>query len=207
MRRVFLRLLLPVCLVVLGAGAQPDAQAPGLPGASAPPGAAGAPGTLSDGQPAEAPVKPVPAVLPAVVAKVNGEDIQKWELESALKQAEATAGGPGRADKRDAALRGILDELVTYHLLAQEAHGRKMDVSDTDVEAEMLRIRQNFPTEEAYKQALLLQGVTVEQLRDVTRRTMQAKWPARCFVPVRLRVYITVDTGALDSDGGGSARR
>ena len=32
-------------------------------------------------------------------------------------------------------------------------------------------------------------------------------WPARCFVPVRMRVYITVDTGALDSDGGGSARR
>ena len=31
-------------------------------------------------------------------------------------------------------------------------------------------------------------------------------WPARCFIPVRLRVYITVNTGALESDGGGSAR-
>ena len=72
-------------------------------------------------------------------------------------------------------LRGILDEIVTYHLLAQEALGRKMDVTDTEVDAEMLKIRQEFPTEEAYKQALLLQGVTVEQLREVTRRGMQAK--------------------------------
>ncbi len=210
MRRVFLRLLLPACLVALGAGceksgapakptdaagAQPDAQAPGLPGATAPPGAAGAPGTLSDGQPAEAPVKPVPAVLPAVVAKVNGEDIQKWELESALKQAEATAGGQVRADKRDAALRAILDELVTYHLLAQEAHGRKMDVSDTDVDAEMLKVRQTFPTEEAYKQALLLQGVTVEQLRDVTHRTMQA----RKFVDAEVTSKTAVQDAEVDA--------
>jgi peptidyl-prolyl cis-trans isomerase C len=161
-------------------GAQPSA-APGLPGATpapaGPPGAPGvlgAPGTPPGGQPAEAPVKPVPALLPAVVAKVNGEDVQKWEVEAALKQAEASAG-PVPADKRDAVLRSILDELVTYHLLAQEARGRKMDVSDTDVDAEMLKIRQDFPTEEAYKQALLMQGVSVEQLRDVTRRAMQAR--------------------------------
>ena len=114
-------------------------------------------------------------MLPAVLAKVNGEDVQKWEVEAALKQAEATAGGPVPADKRDAVLRSILDEIVTYHLLAQEARGRKMDVPEADVDAEMLKIRQEFPTEDAYKQALLLQGVTVEQLRDVTRRAMQAK--------------------------------
>ena len=121
MMQAFLRLLWPVCIVALSAGcqksgtpakpadaaaptgqpagAQPGAQAPasGLPGAAIPPGlpvAPGSPGSSPTGQPAEAPVKPVPAVLPAVVAKVNGEDIQKWEVETALKQAEGTAGGP-----------------------------------------------------------------------------------------------------------------
>jgi peptidyl-prolyl cis-trans isomerase C len=160
------------------ASAQPGAQAPaapGPPGTTVPPGLAGAPGGLPTGQPGEAPVKPVPAVLPAVVATVNGEDIQKWEVEAALKQAEASAGGPVPADKRDAVLRNILDELVTYHLLAQEANGRKMNVPDADVDAEMLKIRQDFPTEDAYKQALLLQGVTVDQLRALTRRAMQAQ--------------------------------
>ena len=198
MTRVFLRLVLPVCVVALCAGcqksgtpakpadagsaaapagqtaaAQPGAPAPGLPGA---PGTPGAPASQTPGaQPADAPVKPVPAVLPAVVAKVNGQDVQRWEVEAALKQAEAAAGGPVPADKRDVVLRGILDEVVTLHLLAQEAVGRKMDVSDTDIGAEMLKIRQQFPTEEAYKQALLLQGVTVEQLQDVTRRGTLAK--------------------------------
>ena len=200
--RALPRLLLPVCVVALSAGcqksgtpakasdsgaatpagqtatAQPGAPAAGLPGTVAPalPGVTGAPGgVLPTGQPADAPVKPVPAVLPAVLAKVNGEDVLKWEVEAALKQAEATAGGPVPADKRDAVLRSILDDIVTYHLLSQEARGRKMDVPEADVDAEMLKIRQEFPTEDAYKQALLLQGVTVEQLREVTRRAMQAK--------------------------------
>ena len=181
------------------AGAQPGAQAsaPGLPGAAITPGAPGAPGspgTLSNGQPAEAPVKPVPAVLPAVVATVNGENIQKWEVETALKQAEGTAGGPVPAEKRDGVLRSILDELVTYHLLAQEAHTRKMDVPDTDVDAEMLRIRQGFPTEDAYKQALLLQGVTVDQLRDVTRRGLQA----RKLVDAEVTTKIAVQDADVD---------
>lgn len=220
MKRVFLRLLLPVCIVALNtgcrksgtpakpeesasaaapadqtAGAQPGAQAvvaPGLPGASAAP---GGPGSLAGGQPAQAPAKPVPAVLPAVVAKVNGEDIQKWEVEAALKRAEGTAGGPVPADKRDAVLRSILDEIVTYHLLAQEAQGRKMDVWDTDVDAEMLRIRQDFPTEEAYKQALLLQGVTVEQLQNVTRRAMQA----RKIVDAEVTTKIAVQDAEVDA--------
>jgi len=122
MTRAVLRLLCPLCIVALSAGcqkaatppkpadaaagatppgqaaaAQPGAPATALPGAPGPgPAIApGAPGSQAPGgQPAEAPVKPVPAVLPTVVAKVNGEAVQKWEIETALKQAEATAGGP-----------------------------------------------------------------------------------------------------------------
>lgn len=224
MKRVFLRLVLPVCVVALGAACQksgtpakpadadklpapatsqtatpqPGGQptlpgAPGLPGATGVPGAPGA--VPPNGQPAEAPVKPVPAVLPAVVAKVNGEDVQKWEVEAALKQAETSAGGPVPADKRDAVLRSILDEIVTYHLLSQEARGRKMDVSEADLDAEMLKIRQDFPTEDAYKQALLLQGVTVEQLRDVTRRAVQA----RKIVDAEVTTKITVQDSEVDA--------
>jgi len=224
MTRVFLRLVWPVCFVALGAGcqksatpakpadggdkpsagqtgaAQPGPQAPGLPGAAAPalPGnvAPGAPGTVPpNGQAAEAPVKPLPAVLPPVLAKVNGEDIQKWEVEAALKQAEAAAGGPVPADKRDAVLRSILDEVVTYHLLAQEARGRKMDVPDADVDAEMLKIRQDFASEDAYKQALLLQGMTVEQLRNVTQRSMQA----RKIVDAEVTTKIAVQDADVDA--------
>jgi peptidyl-prolyl cis-trans isomerase C len=212
MNRVFARLLLPVCVVALSAGcqksntaakpadvagaqtpaAQPSSAKPdGQPGTAAPAAAPGASG-VTKGLPAIVPPKPVPTVLPAVVAKVNGEDIQKWEMEGALKQAEAAAGGPVPADKRDVVLRGILDDIVTYHLLAQEAHARKMDVSDADVDAEVLKIRQGFPTEDAYKEALRARGATPEQVREYTRRSM--------MVNKIVNVEVTTQLGVPDSD-------
>ena len=199
MKRSFL-LVLPVLIGALGAGCQrsttPPANPPaetaaggqtppvGQPPAATPPGmqlpgAAPAPGgAASSGlaaPPAGAPAQPVPAVLPAVVATVNGENVQRWELETALKQAEANAGGPVPADRRDAIVRSILDEVVMGHLLAQEARSRNMNVSEPEVDTAMAAIRKDFPTEDAFKQALLLQGLTPEQLREVTRRGMQAR--------------------------------
>ena len=38
--------------------------------------------------------KPVPAQLPDVVARVNGEDISRSDFERALQNMEARAGGP-----------------------------------------------------------------------------------------------------------------
>jgi len=206
MKRLFPPVL-PVFMVIvaLGAGCRRSTAPPATKTADASGAAAGhAPGAPSPGpqqpgphppdtlgptgQPVEAPVKPVPAVLPKVVAKVNGEEIQGWELNTALKQAEASAGGPVPADKRDVVLRGILDELVTYHMLAQEARGRKIEVSDGEVDAEMAKIRQSFPTEDAYKQALLQRGVTADQLRQQERRTLQTQKVVDAEVTSKLSV-------------------
>jgi parvulin-like peptidyl-prolyl isomerase len=182
-------LLLPVLTAIVVGGCQrsntppndatstPSGQPAGA--AAAPAGDAAAPGAVppatAPGQPAEAPVKPVPAVLPAVIATVNGEQVQRWEVETALKQAETNNGGPVPPDKRDSVVRTIIDELVTYHMLAQEARGRKIDVTEAEVDAEMAMIRQGFPTEESFQQALLMQGVSADQLRQVTRLGMQAR--------------------------------
>ena len=199
MKRTFALLVMSVVVGALTAGCQrstsppsnqpagsgstdvagnPPGQTPGTPPASQAPGATipgSAASSTPDGQPIETPVKPVPGVLPAVVATVNGENVQRWELEAALSQAEASAGGPVPAERRDSVLRSILDELLMYHMLAQEARVRKMDVSEAEFEAEMAAIRKEFPTEEAFTQALLLQGLTPEQLREVTRRAMAAR--------------------------------
>jgi len=207
MKRLFL--LLPALTVVVAVGCQrsnpPAASAPGAataqPGAAAPatPAQPAAPGTVAPGavpgQPVAAPVKPVPAVLPAVIATVNGEQVQRWEVETALKQAETNNGGPVPPDKRDSVVRTIIDELVTYHLLAQEARGRKIEVSEAEVEAEMAMIRQGFPTEEAFQQALLLQGVTADQLRQVTRLGMQA----RKVIDVDITTKVAVQDAEVDA--------
>ena len=192
MKRLFRAFVGPV-LVLAMAGCQRSSAPPApLPAAettgtaspappAAEPGTAPVPlpSTLPGGVPASPPpttaAKPVPTDLPAVLAMVNGEQVQRWELETALKQAEAASGGPVPAAQRDSVLRGLLDELITYHMLAQEARSRKIAASEAEVDAEMATIRKSFPTEEAYQQALLLQGVTADQLRQVTRLGMQTK--------------------------------
>src|SRR2546422_6316909 len=89
------------------------------PASTAPPAARAAPGA---GQPAGAApaIKPMPANIPPVVARVNGEAIERWEFDNAVKRIEARAGAPVPPDKRDEVLRSVLDQLIAYHLLAQE---------------------------------------------------------------------------------------
>jgi peptidyl-prolyl cis-trans isomerase C len=146
------------------------ASAPAVATASAPSTAT----TPAAGAPAAAvPPKPMPAQIPAVLARVNGEAIERWEFDNAVKRIEGRAGGPVPPEKRDEVLRGVLDQLVAYHLLAQESRARKMDVSDPDVDARMGQIRQSFPTEDAFKQGLAAQGLTLDQLRAQTRTSLQ----------------------------------
>jgi hypothetical protein len=71
---------------------------------------------VTAGPPAAA--KPMPAQIPPVLARVNGEAINKWEFDDAVRRIEAIAGSPVPPDKRDEVLRGALDQLVAYHLIA-----------------------------------------------------------------------------------------
>ena len=103
--------------------AEPPKPAPAPPAAAA----AAAAGSRRPGVPgAPAAPKPMPPQIPDVLARVNGEKIERWEFDNAVKRMEARAGGPVPPDKRDEVLRGVLDQLVAYHLLAQESRARKL---------------------------------------------------------------------------------
>jgi peptidyl-prolyl cis-trans isomerase C len=132
---------------------------------------AASPGSTVPGPPPAA--KPLPAQLPAVLARVNGESIERWELEQAVRTVEAQAGSAVPPDKRDQVLRGVLDELVAYHLLIQESQARKMAVPEADVIAQLKEVRGGFPDEQKFQQALAAQGLSLEQLRKKTRMTLQ----------------------------------
>jgi peptidyl-prolyl cis-trans isomerase C len=121
---------------------------------------------------APAAIKPMPANIPAVVARVNGEAIERWEFDNAVKRIEARAGAPVPPDKRDEVLRSVLDQLVAYHLLAQESRARKLAVDDADVEAQLGQIRGSFPTDQAFQQGIAAQGLTLDQVRQQTRTNM-----------------------------------
>jgi peptidyl-prolyl cis-trans isomerase C len=169
MKQIPLLVLLSLCSSVA------CKKAPPAPAAT-PPAAAGSPSSAS-AVPAGAPAapRPMPPQLPNVLARVNGEAIEKWEFDNAVKRVEARAGSPVPADKRDEVFRGLLDQLVAYHLLAQESRARKLDVTDAEVDAHMGQARQGFPTDEAFKQGLAAQGITMDQLRQQARTSLQVQ--------------------------------
>lgn len=122
--------------------------------------------------PSAPPAKPVPAQLPAVLATVDDEKIERWELEGAIKGLEARAGSPIPADRRDEIVRGLLDQIVAYHVLAREARDGKISATDAEVTARLAQIKGGFPNEQAFQQALTAQGLTLEQLQRQTRMGM-----------------------------------
>jgi peptidyl-prolyl cis-trans isomerase C len=154
--------------------AAPAAQATQAPQTTPP--ASAVPGQPPTGgpqaTPSAAPVKPVPATLPDVIAKVNGEVIQKGELEDAVKSLEGQAGRQVPAEERDQVYRAVLDRLVVGHVLLQESKSRKVTVPDSDIDARMGQLRQRFPSEEEFKKALTGRGLTIEKAREEMRRQL-----------------------------------
>jgi parvulin-like peptidyl-prolyl isomerase len=168
--------------LVLGAAGcrQTPATPPASGGAPAPaigtPAAGASTGNPAQpGEPSAERVKPVPAELPAIIARVNGEAVERWELESVVKQAEARAGAEVPPEERDTVMRQLLDDLITYHMLAQESRARKITVTEADVDAQMKNIRQSFPTDEAFRQAVAARGLTEVRLRQQERRNLEAR--------------------------------
>jgi peptidyl-prolyl cis-trans isomerase C len=121
---------------------------------------------------AQEPAKPVPAELPAVMARVNGETISKTDFERAVEALEGRAGGPVPPDQRNQIFRDVLDQLVGYKLLSQEAAARKVTVTDTEVNTQIAQIQGQFPSEDVFKQMLTERKITLEQVRTDTRRDM-----------------------------------
>jgi peptidyl-prolyl cis-trans isomerase C len=165
-----------VCVAVLlaaGIGCQKpaasqSAQASASKGATTAAPKAGAPGRpLASAAPP--PAKPVPAQLPPVIAKVNGDEIQRTEFETTIRNVEGRAGRPVPPEQRDQVYRGVLDDLIAMRLLKQEVARRHLSATDAEMADAMKQLRQQFPTEDAFKQALTAQRMTLEQLRDETR--------------------------------------
>lgn len=121
------------------------------------------------GSPGE-PVKPIPEKLPEVIARVNGEGVSRKEFEDYIRNLEGRAGGPIPAEQRDQIYRGIIDQLVGYKLLSQEAKARKVAVPDADVDAKIAEVKRQFPSEDMFMQTLIDRKLSVEQMKADARR-------------------------------------
>ena len=131
--------------------------------------AAAAPGATAE---TPAPPKPVPAQLPDVLARVNGDTITKAEFDRALKSIEQRAGGPVPPDRRDEIYRGLLEQLVSIRVLRQEAAARKVDISDAELEKRMAEVMQQFPSKDVFAEMLKTQDTTLEKFRTEQRQDL-----------------------------------
>ncbi len=123
-------------------------------------------------QPAAA--KPVPAQLPEVVARVNGDAVARSDFERAVKALEAQAGGPVPPERRDAVYRQVLDQLVAFKLLTQEARARNISVPETDIDGKIGEIRKQFPNEQEFTSALAQRQMTPDGLKTDIRHQLMA---------------------------------
>lgn len=152
-----------ILILILVAGCKKDAA----PAA----GTAEAAGGAQTGAAAD-PVKALPEKLPDVLAKVNGEEVTRKELEDYVRNLEGQAGSPIPADQRDRIYRGVLDQLVGYKLLVQEAKARKVVVADADVDARIAEVKKQFPSEDLFMQTLIDRKMTLDQIKSDARRDL-----------------------------------
>jgi peptidyl-prolyl cis-trans isomerase C len=133
-----------------------------------------APGSAAVGQASGAGVKPVPTILPELVARVNGSTIDRGEFERAIKSLETQAGGPVPAEQRDTVYRQLLDQLVALRLLSQESAAKKVAVPETEIDGQFNKVKGNFPNEQAFTAALAQRQMTPDKLKAEIRQQAQA---------------------------------
>jgi peptidyl-prolyl cis-trans isomerase C len=127
---------------------------------------------LAAAQATPAAPKPVPAQIPDVLARVNGEAVTKADFDRAVQALEARAGGPIPPEQRDQVLRGVLDQLIGYKVLVQETRARNVAIPDAEVDARIGQIRGQFPSEADFTQMLAQRKLTLEQVKSDARQDM-----------------------------------
>jgi len=111
-----------------------------------------------------------------VVARVNGVGLSQAEFDRSWEFFLQRSGIPaGHADKEGKVTefrKQVLDRLVDEELLFQAAKNLKLLVGKDVVDAEIEKARSQFPTPEAFQEALVQNKLTEDGLRAVFNRTL-----------------------------------
>jgi peptidyl-prolyl cis-trans isomerase C len=116
--------------------------------------------------------------LPDPVAVVEGEKISRTDLQQTFNNALAASGiSPDdlTTDQKMAGYREILDELIVDKLVSRKASS--VEVPDADIDAEITRVKSQFPDEATFKAEMAKAGETDTSFRDTVKKMMQQqKW-------------------------------
>jgi parvulin-like peptidyl-prolyl isomerase len=114
-----------------------------------------------------------PTDASSVVAMVNDESIEAWEVESALKEIELMALHPIPAAERGTSREKILERIIGHHLLAQAARSQKLEVSAADVDGDINSLREEYGGADGFNRMLGYLGITPEQLHRQRRLRLE----------------------------------
>lgn len=107
-----------------------------------------------------------------VVAHVNGTAITRRALTDVVDGILALEQKRRNSTDRRQLEAAALDSLIDLELLYQAGTARQLTVSDNDLDKEIQRNRSRFPDEKSFADALAAKGMTLEDLRQDTRKMM-----------------------------------
>jgi len=112
------------------------------------------------------------------VAVVNGEKISKADLEKNFSDALAASGANPAvlsADQKMQGYRQILDGMIMERLVDKQAAAIQVDKAD--VNAQLAKIKSQFPSEDVFLGEMKKSGLTLDQFTaNLTRSLRQQKW-------------------------------
>jgi peptidyl-prolyl cis-trans isomerase C len=112
------------------------------------------------------PSQPAGGASGEVAAKVNGIPITTLELNRTFQAQVQVPYSMVQDDPRaKQLLHQILDKLIDRELLLQEAKSSKATVAPQEVDAELQKLVERFPSKEAFDQALSSQNFTLEGVK------------------------------------------
>ena len=108
-------------------------------------------------------------------AVVAGEEITPEEIAEPLERFEKTDAFSQRSQQEGAGTikrqfeQGYLAQLIRGEVFEGEAKEMGISITDADIQERIESIQGGFPSEEAFEQAVVEQGLTLEQLRGLIR--------------------------------------
>src|SRR3990172_9058586 len=109
----------------------------------------------------------------AIAARVNGEPVLWSEVDAEVNRFVTQVGADPKSkefEKQKADLtKGIVDQLILQKLIMQEARKRNVLATDKEVNEQLGRIRQQFPNEKAFGDALAKENLNLTTLRELIR--------------------------------------
>ena len=126
------------------------------------------------------PAAPVPRELPAVVARVNDEAIERWEVDAAVREITLANLHPLPQAERDELVRAVLDRIIEHHIASQAARARGVAATDAEVDEDLRQLRREQPV---FDERLKTAGVSAEQLRHQRRLSLDMAKLVRAAAP------------------------